>query len=80
MKFATEDDTIPATGTPAMARIAAITIKGQVLGTATGGDFFGFVAQSIGPVKIAGILYTGGAVPVDLSTVTPDVLLRLIPA
>jgi hypothetical protein len=80
MQFATGDDTVPATGTPAVARIAAITIKGQVLGTATAGDHFGFVAQNIGPVKIAGIFYTAGAVPVDLGSITPDVEMRLIPA
>jgi hypothetical protein len=35
-------------------RIASITIGGQVLGTLAGGDHFGFVAQTIGPVRIGG--------------------------
>ncbi len=78
MQFASSDDVIPATGTPAIARIAAITIKGQVLGTTMLGDNFGFVAGSIGPVKIAGVLHTANSLPQALSASTFDVTLRLV--
>lgn len=78
MRYGTADDTVPATGTTPIARIAAITIKGQVLGTTAAGDHFGFVAQGIGPVKIASFLYTAGATPLELSPLTDDVTLRLV--
>ena len=83
MQFASADDTIaatgtPATGTPAIARITAITIKGQALGTTAAGDHFGYIAESIGPVKIAGVLYTARATPIELSLISDDVTLRLV--
>jgi len=76
MDFASADDEILANATPALSRIAAITIKGQVVGSSTANDHFGFVAQSFGPVKFAGVLYKASAVPVDLSPLTHDVTLR----
>ena len=78
MQFASADDTIAATGTPAIARITAITIKGQALGTTAAGDHFGYIAESIGPVKIAGVLYTARATPIELSLISDDVTLRLV--
>lgn len=78
MQFASADDTIAATGTPAIARITAITIKGQALGTTAAGDHFGYIAESIGPVKIAGALYTARATPIELSLISDDVTLRLV--
>lgn len=59
-----------------LSRIAAITIAGQVLGTEAAGDHFGFVAHSIGTVKIGGKTYTPGATPIELSPVTGDVTIR----
>ncbi|HEV7402243.1 MAG TPA: integrin alpha [Chthoniobacteraceae bacterium] len=56
--FGNADDTALTGGTStAIARIASIVIKGEVHGTAGGGDHFGFVAQQIGSVKIGAVKY-----------------------
>lgn len=65
----------------AIARIASITIKGTVSGTAATGDHFGFVAQQIGAVKIGGfsLARTAGTdAPAELSLLTGDVTVREI--
>jgi hypothetical protein len=49
------DDTLQTVGdTPLIARIASITIKGSVSGSLAAGDNFGFVAQQIDRLAIAG--------------------------
>jgi hypothetical protein len=48
-------DTLQSIGnTPLIARIASITIKGSVTGSLAAGDNFGFVAQQIDKLVIAG--------------------------
>jgi len=76
--FATADDTKVGTTTPLLSRIASITIKGQVSGTADANDGYGFVAQSIGPVKIGGVSYVAAAVSTPLGKIFDDVQLRLV--
>lgn len=78
MHYADANDAVIANGTPALSRIAAITIKGQVLGSAAMGDHFGFIAQSIGAVKIGAFTYTPGTTPIELSEISGDVTLRLV--
>jgi hypothetical protein len=53
-QFGTFDDALGTLGDDPVNRskIAAIIIKGRALGTAAGGDAFGFVAQEIGSLKI----------------------------
>ncbi len=70
-----DDEALPMNN---FSRIAAITIAGQVLGSAAVNDHFGFVAHSIGPVKIAGKTYQPGATPIELSPITGDVTIRVI--
>jgi len=56
--FGEIDDQAIAGGDPEISsRIASITIKGQLLGTAGGTDSFGFVAQQIGALKIGKVTY-----------------------
>jgi len=53
--FGTADDIVRSdNGSTLIAAIARITIKGSVLGTAAAGDHFGFVAEKLGKLKIAG--------------------------
>jgi len=52
--FGDEDDTLIAGGNAVVARIAKITIKGTVLGSAPSADHFGIVAEQIGKLKIGG--------------------------
>jgi len=68
--FGTNDD-VPITPTPEfsdsasiLARVARLTVLGSVLGTSSrlggfsgdfSGDHYGFVAETFGPVKLAGI-------------------------
>jgi hypothetical protein len=53
--FGEGDDFLILGGTPTIARIASITIRGTALGSLfAGGDHFGFVAQQIGSLKIGG--------------------------
>ena len=47
-----EDDTLIAGGNTVIAKIASITIKGTVAGTALGTDHFGLVAQEIGKLTV----------------------------
>jgi hypothetical protein len=47
---AADDDDLPGV----ISRIAGILIRGQVQGTAAGGDHFGFVAEEIGSLSAAG--------------------------
>lgn len=58
-------------------KIASITIAGQVLGTPTAGDNFGFVAQQIGSVKVGGTMVplTTGFRPIAL-----DVAFEIVPS
>jgi hypothetical protein len=70
-----DDGPVPAAK---LARIAAITIGGQVFGSAAAGDHFGFIACNIGPVKIGGVTYQPGAVPIELSPISGDVTIRVV--
>lgn len=78
MKFGTGDDAAIGTTTPALSRIASITIKGQVAGSATAGDHFGLVAQSIGPMSVGGGAYTPGSAPIEFSAIFDDVTVRVV--
>ncbi|HEX8310876.1 MAG TPA: hypothetical protein VF614_06145 [Chthoniobacteraceae bacterium] len=55
-RFATPDDVVIAggNGPELFSRIASITIGGKVGGTPASGDHFGFVAQEIGSLSVAG--------------------------
>jgi len=52
--FGTGDDSSFSGGSSTISRIAKITIKGSVFGTDTLNDHFGFVAEELGKLKIAG--------------------------
>lgn len=78
MDYATGDDGPANFNTAALSRIAAITIKGQAIGTAAAGDSFGFVAQAIGKVKVGGVTYTPSASPIALGSIFDDVAVRLL--
>jgi hypothetical protein len=78
--FGTADDTpLAVSDSPDfIARIAKVTIKGFVIGTAASGDHFGFVAQQFGAFK-AGVFaaqLTSGLDVIELSQTTGDVTLR----
>lgn len=79
-QFGTPDDLLGSAGVAPsnLASIASITVGGRILGTFAGGDHFGFVAQSIGQLKIGGHL----VVPVDSLAlgVTGDFTIRVLPA
>jgi hypothetical protein len=65
-------DTVQAVGnTPLIARIASITIKGDIFGSLAAGDHFGFVAQQIGKLKIGPRLLTLNAGPSNDSVPIP---------
>src|SRR5262249_6139616 len=54
--FGTSDDASSGPGNAAIiAKIASVTIDGQVLGTVGGSDHFGFVSQQVGSFKFDGI-------------------------
>jgi hypothetical protein len=55
-QFGTPDDVV-SDPVPAgiVARIASVTIDGQVLGTVGGSDHFGFVSQQVGSFRVNGI-------------------------
>ena len=58
-------------------RIASITIKGTIFGTAGGNDHYGFVAREIGKFSAAGVTLTPGPSTVhEFSLLTGDVTLR----
>jgi hypothetical protein len=79
LDFGSSDDTPIVSATPEVSRIAAIVIKGEVLGTLNTGDHFGFVAQSIGAVKIGGVAYTPSAgAPIELGRIFGDTTVRLV--
>src|SRR4051794_36552104 len=46
LDYATADDSLGASNQPNPARIASITIRGQLLGTVASGDRYGFTARS----------------------------------
>ncbi len=75
MLFGTADDLPIAAATPALSRITALTVKGQVFGTAAMSDHFGVIAQQIGPVKVGGIPFA--TKPVDLG-IAADVTVRVV--
>jgi hypothetical protein len=52
--FGNADDALIPGGNEIVARIASITIKGAVLGSAAAADHFGIVAEELGNLKIAG--------------------------
>ena len=54
--FGTSDDGLVAGGNAVVARIASITVKGSVLGSAAPGDHFGIVSEELGSLKISGAL------------------------
>ena len=75
MLFGTADDIAIAAATPALSRITALTVKGQVFGTAAMSDHFGVIAQQIGPVKVGGIPFA--TKPVNLG-IAADVTVRAV--
>jgi|GEM_PF-1043655 len=69
--FGNGDDVFYSGGTSGViARIASITIKGAVKGTADGGDHFGFVAGQIGALQVGATKYNlagaASAGPIEL--------------
>ena len=58
-------------------KIASITIAGQIFGTATPGDNFGFVAQQFGAIRIGGTLFP---LTVPHRSLTADVAIETIPS
>jgi hypothetical protein len=54
--FGNGDDALIAGGNEVIAKIASITIKGAVLGSAAAADHFGIVAEELGKLKIGGVL------------------------
>jgi len=76
VNFGDSHDRLPA---GSIARIASITIGGQVVGSAASGDHFGFVAGQIGSFKAAGVpvkLTAGKDGPIQLAPYTGDVTLH----
>ena len=76
--FGTPGDTIIA-GATLISRIASISIKGAVIGTAADGDHFGFTAQQIGSFKAGpfkAALTAGTDAAIELSPHTGDVAIR----
>ena len=62
--FGTDDDFAVGGGFTLPSRIARIVVGGQLLGTAAGGDTFGFVSEEIDRFKVGGadiIIFTPGA-------------------
>ncbi|MEY5010790.1 MAG: hypothetical protein RLZZ253_1929 [Verrucomicrobiota bacterium] len=89
-KYGTNDDTIATAGTGyvnrtnIVSKIAAITIGGQAIGTSVAGDSFGFLASSIGGLKLSGLalkIRSSTLLPANLTLSTAtgsDVLLKEI--
>jgi hypothetical protein len=66
-------------GSALVSKIASITIKGTVNGTANAGDHFGFEAQQIGALTIGGQRFAVTAAGTELTpTTTMDVTARAI--
>lgn len=76
--YATNDDSPGASNAPNLSRIAAITIRGQVIGTPGGTDRYGFTAQSLGPIKIGGASYTATPAAIQLPGLYGDEAIRLV--
>ncbi len=74
--FGNDDQRIA--GATLVARIASITIKGTVAGTAAGSDHFGFTAAEIGAFRASGFIaqLTAQKETIPLSLITADVALR----
>jgi hypothetical protein len=73
--FGNADDAVSAmNNAPAIvSRIASIVIGGSIGGSATAGDTFGFVAQQIGIVKIAGSTVFTGTAATDAAKAIPNI-------
>jgi hypothetical protein len=60
-KYGTNDDILAPPGTgyanraTIVSKIAAVTVGGQIIGTSAAGDSFGFLASSIGSLKLSGL-------------------------
>jgi hypothetical protein len=82
--FGTPDDTLAAGGGSILAKIARITIKGQILGTpdsVNSTDHYGIVAEQIGAVSVGGVaveLQFGAHNDVKEVGITNDVTVREI--
>ena len=64
-----------------LAKIAAVTINGTIIGTAAGGDHFGFESHQIGSFQVGGtsmnLIPLAGADAIDYSPLTAyDISLR----
>ncbi|MEQ1862999.1 MAG: hypothetical protein ABMA13_24010, partial [Chthoniobacteraceae bacterium] len=72
------NDDLRIAGATLVARIASITIKGTVAGSAAPGDHFGFTAAHIGKFKSLGFTapLTAATNVIELSLVTGDVTIR----
>ena len=72
--YGDEDDeaVIPGNDPSLAARIAKITIGGQVLGTDVAGDSYGIVAERIGMVKFGNTVVPIAADPTGVFTFGPD--------
>jgi hypothetical protein len=82
LNFGDPNDHIINNAADSIAKIASITIKGIVIGSATAGDHFGFVSHTIGSFKAGGVAVPLTAGPannlIQLSLNTADVTLREI--
>jgi hypothetical protein len=77
-QFGDETDTIIGMGT--IARIASITVKGQIIGTDIAGDHYGFVSHEIGKFQNGSSTYvpSAGDLVLELSPATGDTSVRLV--
>lgn len=73
--YGTGDDAVhfSPNGTPEVSTIAAVTIRGQAIGTSDMNDHYGIVAQKIGPVKVGLKTYIYAAAPIELDPVFDEV-------
>jgi hypothetical protein len=76
--YATGDDFLTASAQPTPSRIASITIRGQIIGTLTNVDHYGFTAESIGAIKVGRVTYHAGAIPTQFDAIYGDFSVRLI--
>jgi hypothetical protein len=87
-KYGTVDDTVASAGAVyvnrfgIVSKIASIAVGGQVIGTESPGDSFGFLATSIGSLKVSGLalkIRPASTSPADLPlspSTNSDVLLK----
>jgi hypothetical protein len=76
--FGTLDDAVAPIGSPTIyARIASITVGGQIRGTLGGADHFGFVSQQIGSFKVGNTSIVLDHAMIPLGS-TSDVTIRLV--